>query len=180
MIRAFVALPLPDDIRASLRLLQARLPMPATVDEADFHLTLAFLGEQPDHVLQDIHEGLSELRMPPFTLELAAVNCFGGAKPRVVWAGVAPSEALSRLQAKVAQVVVRAGVHAQAKGYAPHVTLARLHAPDPDTVARLSAAMAMRQDYRAGPWQVSEFALYASHPRSRGPKYEVLTSYPLS
>ena len=83
MIRAFIALPLPDEIRASLRLLQARLPMPSTVDEADFHLTLAFLGEQPDHVLQDIHEGLSELRMPPFTLELAAVNSFGGAKPRV-------------------------------------------------------------------------------------------------
>ena len=180
MIRAFIALPLPEEIRLGLRLLQARLPMPMTVDVEDFHLTLVFLGEQPDHVLQDIHEGLEALHMPPFTLELAAVNSFGGARPRVVWAGVMASDPLARLQAKVAQVVVRAGIRASAKGYAPHVTLGRLNNPDADTVARLSAAMALRQDFRAGPWPVTELALFASHPRAHGPKYEVLARYPLA
>lgn len=179
MTRAFIALPIPDEIRPALRLLQVALPLPGWVEPEDFHLTLAFLGEQPDHVLQDIHEGLEALAMPAFPLALAGCGSFGGPKPRVVWAGVAPSEPLIRLQAKVAQVAVRAGVPVAARGYAPHVTLGRFHAPDPDTVTRLERAMVAQQGFAAGPWLAGQLALYASHPRSRGPKYEILSDYPL-
>lgn len=179
MTRAFIALPIPEDIRPQLRLLQAVLPLPAWVEPEDFHLTLAFLGEQPDHVLQDIHEGLEALSMPPFPLELSGCDTFGGAKPRVIWAGVVPSEPLVRLQAKVAQVAVRAGVPIGTKGFVPHVTLGRFRTPDPDTVARLERAIVAQQGFRAGPWLAADFALYASHPRTHGPKYEILSDYPL-
>lgn len=180
MIRAFIALPLPEDLCSRLAMLQAVLPLPARVEPLDFHLTLAFLGEQPDHVLQDVHEGLEALQMPAFLLDLCAVNAFGGAKPRAVWAGVAPSEPLLRLQAKVAQVAVRAGVAIKAKGFTPHVTLGRFAPPPPDHAARLEAAMVAQQGFHAGPWHVTELALFASHPKARGPLYEPMASYPLA
>lgn len=180
MIRTFIALPIPEDLRPRLTLLQAMLPLPARVEPVDFHLTLAFLGEQPEHVLQDVHEGLEALQMPGFLLELCAVNAFGGAKPRAVWAGVMPSEPLLRLQAKVAQVAVRAGVAIKAKGFTPHVTLGRFIPPPPDHAARLEAAMVAQQGFRAGPWNVTELTLFASHPKARGPLYEPMASYPLA
>lgn len=179
MIRAFIALPIPEDVAQGLHQLQALLRLPSEVDPHDFHLTLAFLGEQPDAVLQEVHEGLDVLSMPGFPLELRGVGLFGGARPRVVWAGVAPSEPLMRLQAKVAQVAVRAGVRVPARSYAPHVTLGRLPHLPPDEVGRLERAVVAQQAFRAGPWLVAESGLYASHGKVRGPKYEMLNSYPL-
>lgn len=180
MIRTFIALPIPEDLRPRLTLLQALLPLPAQAEPEDFHLTLAFLGPQPEAVLQEVHEGLEALQMPSFVLELVGVNAFGGAKPRLVWAGVATSEPLMRLQAKVAQVAVRAGVPVKAQGFTPHVTLGRFTPPAPDHAARLEAAMVAQQGFRAGPWNVTEITLYASHPKPRGPLYEPMASYPLA
>lgn len=179
MIRTFIALHLPQDLRHRLTLLQAMLPLPARVEPEDLHLTLAFLGPQPDHVLQDLHEGLEALQARAFLLDLVAVNAFGGARPRAVWAGVAPSEPLMRLQAKVAQVAVRAGVAIKAQGFTPHVTLGRFPPPPPEQAARLEAAMVAQQGFRAGPWHVTEITLFASHPKPRGPLYEPMATYAL-
>lgn len=180
MIRTFIALPIPEDLRPRLGLLQALLPLPDQVEAEDFHITLAFLGAQSVDVLEAVHEGLEALQMPQFVLELAGVNAFGGGKPRVVWAGIQPSEPLMRLQAKVAQIAVRAGVAVKATGFTPHVTLGRFAPPPPDHVARLEAAMVAQQGFRAGPWSVTECALYASYPASHGPRYELMASYPLA
>ncbi|HMO70432.1 MAG TPA: 2'-5' RNA ligase family protein, partial [Paracoccaceae bacterium] len=89
MIRAFVALLPPPDIRSRLTVLQFLLPLPRRVETADLHLTLAFLGEVPDAVLSGLDEGLSRLRMAPFDIDLSGVGLFGGARPRSAWAGVA-------------------------------------------------------------------------------------------
>lgn len=180
MIRAFVALALPEEITARLRLLQFLLPLPAMVDPADFHLTLAFLGEQPDHILQAVHEALETLVMPPFALTLQGVGMFGGARPRVVWAGVAPQPQLDRLQAKVARAAGIAGIPVQARAFAPHVTLGRFAPPDAQAALRLERAVVGEQGFHAGPFVVDRIGLYASAPRAKGPRYDLLAQYPLA
>jgi len=45
MIRAFLALDLPGDIRSALAVQQFLLPLPRRIEPALFHLTLVFLGE---------------------------------------------------------------------------------------------------------------------------------------
>lgn len=179
MIRAFVAIAPPEEVRARLVLLQHLLPLPRRQEPEDLHLTLAFLGEQPDRVLEAVHDGLEALRAEPFPLMLSGVGIFGGAKPRVVWAGVEDSEALRRVQAKAARVAVQAGVTLP-KGFTPHVTLGRCGAMEEAARLRLEAAVVAEQGFRAGPWMVSEIGLYASHPGGAGPRYELLTSYPLA
>lgn len=180
MIRAFVAIAMPEDVTSRLRLLQFLLPLPRRVEPEDFHLTLAFLGEQPDHRLEAVHEGLERLAFPPFALELRGVGLFGGAKPRTAFAAVPPLPDLIRLQAKVARVAVAAGIAVPARDFHPHVTLGRFAAPEPDQAIRLERAVAAEQGFHAGPWAVTEIGLYASYPQSRGPKYDLLASYPLA
>lgn len=129
MIRAFVAIAMPEDVVNRLRLLQFLLPLPRRVEPEDFHLTLAFLGEQPDHRLEAVHDGLERLAFPPFALELRGLGLFGGAKPRLAFAAVPELPDLIRLQAKIARIAVAAGIAVPSRDFHPHVTLGRFAPP---------------------------------------------------
>ena len=48
MIRAFLGLDLPEEVRSALAVEQFLLPLPRKVDPGQMHLTLVFLGEVPD------------------------------------------------------------------------------------------------------------------------------------
>ena len=86
---------------SALRVQQFLLPLPKSVEPEGFHLTLVFLGEVQDWVLDAAHEAFLGVRVAPFDLSLQGLGLFGGAKPRAAWAGVAVSEPLLRLQAKL-------------------------------------------------------------------------------
>jgi 2'-5' RNA ligase len=181
MIRAFVALPLPEPVRQQLNLLSFLLPLPRRVPPENLHLTLAFLGEVPGHRLEDAHFALEGLRAAPFPLTLRGVETFGEAMPRVVFAGVAPSEPLRRLHGKVMTALRAAGLAPDGRRFTPHVTLARLDPARMDAAdrSRLSAALIENAGFAAGPFSVAEFALYRSHLGREGPHYEDLARYPL-
>lgn len=179
MIRAFIALPLDEALRSRLAVLQFLLPLPRRVEPADFHLTLTFLGEQPDPVLAAIDEGLQTLRQAPFSVEVAGAGLFGGARPQVAWAGVLPSEPLDRLQAKCDRIARAAGVAVDSRRFRPHVTLGRFPPPAPEDALRLERAVAAEGAFRAGSLPVREVVLYQSHPGRTAPRYEELASYPL-
>ncbi|MFN4159549.1 MAG: RNA 2',3'-cyclic phosphodiesterase [Gemmobacter sp.] len=180
MIRAFLALDPPEDIRARLTVLQFLLPLPRRVDPADFHLTLTWLGEVPDPVLAALDDDLSGLRAAPFALNLASVGLFGGGAPRAVWAGLAPCEPLTRLQARTDRLARQAGARIEARRFLPHVTLGRFAPPAPDAALRLERAVVAEAGFRAGPWPVTTLTLFRSWPSVReGPRYERLADYPL-
>jgi 2'-5' RNA ligase len=179
-IRAFIAIGPPEGIRRDLAMLQALLPLPRRLEPEDFHLTLAFLGDQPEPVLEALHDGLSGLAAAQFSLTLEGAGLFGGVRPRVIWAGVAESALLRHLQARVARVAVQAGIPVATQGFNPHVTLGRAGALEPDQRARLEAAVAAAHGFRAGPWQVEAIGLYASYPARKGARYDLLADYPLT
>lgn len=180
MIRAFVALDPPPEIRARLTVLQFLLPLPDRVDPADFHLTLTYLGEQPDQVLTQVDEGLQTLRVRPFEIALSGAGMFGGAAPRSAHAAVDPSEPLTRLQAKVDRIARGAGVALPARRFVPHVTLGRFVPPPPEDRLRLERAVVDEGGFRAGPWEVDAVTLFRSHPGAREARYEALARYPLA
>ncbi len=179
MIRAFVALDPPPDIRERLTVLQFMLPLPARVDPGGFHLTLTFLGEVTDAVLVAVDEGLQALRMERFSLALSGAGLFGGGAPRAAYTAVAPSEPLARLQAKVDRIARGAGVTLPARRFVPHVTLGRFAPPLPEDRLKLERAVVEEGGFRAGPWEVEEVTLFRSHPGAREARYEALARYPL-
>jgi 2'-5' RNA ligase len=178
MIRAFAAIALPDSVRFDLGLVQQGLPLPRPVAAENLHLTLVFLGEVPASVLADVDLAFGAIRAPGFPLTVAGLDLFGGAKARMVYAGVAAQPALVHLQAKVETAARGAGISVPARRYMPHITLARL--PERlENRERLERAVAMRAGYAGPTLEVDAFHLYRSHLGRGGPVYEELASYPL-
>ena len=181
MIRAFVALPLPEPLRQPLNLLQFLLPLPRRVPPENLHLTLLFLGERPGPEIEDLHHALEGLRAPGFDLALRGVGSFG-APLRSVHAGVAPTPPLDHLRKKVETAARMTGLDLPRRRFQPHITLGRCDPArmTPADRERLQAAMAANADFSAGPAAAESFALYRSWLGREGAHYEELARYPLT
>lgn len=179
MIRAFLAIELDDARRSALAVQQFLLPLPRKEPVENLHLTLLFLGEQPERKLEEVHEAIGALRLPTLSLDLAGLGLFGGEKVRAVWAGVAPNAPLMRLQEKLETAVRRAGVVTEHRRFVPHVTLGRFRPPGIEERMRIERAVAGGGDFRAGPMPVGEIVLFESIRGAAGARYEALARYPL-
>jgi len=182
MIRAFVAIALPDDIVRALALTQSGIPVGRPVPPENFHVTLAFLGEHPAPVVEDVHLALDAIRLPGFSLSFAGVGLFGGDRPRVLYAGIEPEPILTRLREKVLQAARSAGVRLDRERYSPHVTLARFNGTGiaGEDAQDLREFTARRMGFKAGPFEVREFTLFRSTLGRNGPSYDELATYPLA
>ncbi|MCB6178835.1 RNA 2',3'-cyclic phosphodiesterase [Rhodobacter sp. Har01] len=180
MIRAFLGLALPEAVRSALALQQALLPLPRRVAPETLHLTLVFLGEQPDAALEAAHDAFATLRVAAFPLSLQGLGLFGGARPRAAWAGVAPSGPLIGLQATAERAAHLAGIRLEHRRFVPHVTLGRFPPPDFAATARLERAVAEGFAFSAGPWMVQDMVLWRSHLGPRGARHDELARYPFA
>lgn len=180
MIRAFVGIPLSDEVADALQAAQAGIPAGRVVPQENLHVTIAFLGEQPRPVLEDVHDALYAMRVPGFSLRIDGLGMFGGGRPRVLFAEVPSEPGLTQLRRKVVRAVHEAGIELQRERFHPHVTLARfgdgLRGED---AADMQAFVGRRVGIRAGPFAVERFILYRSHLGRAGPSYEPLAEYPL-
>ena len=140
-MRCFVAVALPETVRASLEGVQAALRKSFAgarwVRPEGIHLTLRFLGEIDEALVNAVGSDLRVLAMrsgPPFSLAVGGVGFFPQrASPRVVWVGLRnPADdpgALARLaalQASIEETARRAGLSPETRAFHPHLTLARL------------------------------------------------------
>lgn len=181
MIRAFVAIPLPDEVVRDLTAAQAGLPAGRPVAPENLHITVAFLGEHPEPLIEDVHFALDGVRARAFELTLDGLGLFGGERPRSLHAEVRPEPMLSHLREKVLQAARGAGLRMDRARYSPHVTLARfnngLKGEDAEKMRNFAVR---RMAFKAGPFAVERFVLYRSTLGRNGPIYEELAAYPLS
>jgi 2'-5' RNA ligase len=180
MKRVFLALELPEALRAALEVQQQMLPLPARVDPESLHLTLVFLGDTALPVLEAVHEAWSALRLAPLSVQIGGFGLFGGARPRLCYAAVALNPALMAMQAKVETAARRAGAEPEARRFHPHVTLGRFKPLKPEQAFRLERAVVAGVGFRPAPFTAREMVLYESHLARGGAHYEVLARYPFS
>lgn len=178
-MRAFVAIPVPEDIRDRLAALQADLPVGRLADPETFHITLAFLGEEPVERIEAAHEALEALRAAPFAVRLDGLGTFGGRAAKTLFAAVASSEPLAALQRKVRSLLHGAGLMLDRERFRPHVTLARFRPGEGDDPA-LGRFLARHVAFGSAPFAVAEVVLYRSHLTAKGAVHEPLAEYPLA
>lgn len=178
MIRLFVGIALPPELKLRLSTLTGGLPGAKWVDTGNLHLTLRFIGEIDEGLAADIDEALLQIRAHAFDLELAGVGQFGaGEKTRSLWVGVERNERLLQLHDKVEHALTRVGIAPEMRKYSPHVTLARfkyVHA------ARVQEFIERHALFRAPSFRVDHFSLVASYLTKGGPIYEDKADYRLA
>ena len=187
MTRTFLALELPETIKAVLRRRTERLahalPEVRIVDVAGLHLTLAFLGELDNAHLAAATEAAEEAASAhaPITLRLARLGTFGSARsPRVIWVGLAGEVAqLGALQSTLADALAARGFPREARPFAPHLTLARIKKPLSDD---LLAALARLQGEPApdAAWQADALSVMKSELLRPAALYTALSRWPLA
>jgi 2'-5' RNA ligase len=176
MPRLFTALEIPRDAALSLSLLRGGLHGARWVERENYHITLRFIGDIEGHLADEIAHALDRVRRPAFALALAGVGAFGGKKPHLVWAGVAPSPELNALQAELERICRRLGLPPDPRKFAPHVTLARLKNASPLDVASYLSA---RGNFSTLPFRVNRFVLMSSRDSFGGGPYLVEEAWPL-
>ncbi|MDR3440453.1 RNA 2',3'-cyclic phosphodiesterase [Telmatospirillum sp.] len=176
MLRLFVGLALPEDLRQRLALLAGGLPGARWTPLENFHLTLRFIGEVDEVDADAVDRSLRTIQLPAFTLRVSGLGTFDRAKGRYqLWAGVRRDEALVHLQEKIESAVVRAGLPAEKRRFLPHISLARLK----DTpLGRLQAFIAGDNLFQAE-ILVTSFSLFSSHLGRHDPIYRIERDYPL-
>ena len=93
MPRLFIAIDFPHSVSTRLQDIAYGLPGAAWVHQ--YHLTLRFLGETENHILEDIQHALTEVRVNSFHLDLKSVGHFPPrGTPEVLWVGVAHNDSL--------------------------------------------------------------------------------------
>jgi 2'-5' RNA ligase len=135
-IRTFIAIELPDSLKASLKELQDRLKRQAPpravrwTQPEGIHLTLKFLGQTPADQIEDIGEALrlACASFSPFAYTVGGLGCFPNLRrPRVIWVGVQePTGALAELQEAVEAACAGLGFEREQRAFHPHLTLGRL------------------------------------------------------
>lgn len=180
-MRLFVAIQIPDDVRASIAsLLQefsAIAPQVKWIRPENLHITLKFLGATDSSKLQAIKESLSTVHLVrPVTLNFSGLGFFPNAKrPGVIWAGVEWSSNLQALAAEVDGQMASLGFPKNDRAFTPHLTLARLGKMAlPRTLADTIAHDSSRQ---FGGCAASEFYLVESKLKSTGAEYTTLEFY---
>lgn len=162
------------------------------VTAESLHITLKFIGEQPDSKVKQIELALAEVRQLSFQLSFGASGFFPNAKSaRVFWIGITAGAELAKLAQNVEEVLASLGIEREKRDFSPHLTLARLRGgsgapgrqkrdkPNQDfTVLQNSLSAISEAEF--GTMTAREFFLYRSQLSSKGSQYSKLARFALS
>ena len=128
-MRLFIAIRLSQPLVETLK--QAQRDMRHQGAEGNFsreenlHLTLAFLGEQPECAVPQLRQAMERAAIAPFALTLAAPGRFRQERGDVWWVGTQPSLPLEALARRLRRELARVGFSVDEKPFRAHVTLGR-------------------------------------------------------
>jgi RNA 2',3'-cyclic 3'-phosphodiesterase len=184
--RLFVALDLPQDVRAGLvDWQQTALADPAlrVVRPEALHLTLVFLGYQNEKDTRKIAKAAFDVdgRAPAVELATEPVGVPKGKRPRLI-ALAANSEETVALQSQVESRLVDAGFYEPEKRpFWPHLTVARVRAETPKSrkPAQITNPPHPLPEHMFRFFRPTRLVLFKSHLRRTGAEYEAMAELEL-
>ncbi len=126
-MRLFIALPLPDSARRQvgdyIAALRAAGVRGSFTRPENLHLTLAFLGEQPDTAAAV--RAMERVSLPPFSFTLERTGAFRSREGDTLYLAPGRVGALPELAAALREALEEAGIPLEARPFVPHLTLGR-------------------------------------------------------
>lgn len=130
LIRAFVAILIPEPAKSTLAsYLKTLTPLARLrwVTPAQFHITIRFLGEQPQSTIELVKSVLRPVSFDPFEVELSHAGAFPSLEnPRSLWlSGRQGAKELNNLAKVVDSSLDSTGLPREKRAFKAHLTLAR-------------------------------------------------------
>ena len=187
-MRYFIAIDIPEDIRAGLARLQKDLADRIDIRKGDvkwvkpdsIHLTLKFLGEVPDKQITEVCNVVKEVagRHEAFDFAVQEVGSFGGRSARVLWVGAGlDCPDLLELQKDLEDRLDAAGWPREARKFSGHLTLCRIR--NVRAGEKLGEAARQYGPCDLGTIRARAICVYESQLKPEGPIYTRLGTYRL-
>jgi RNA 2',3'-cyclic 3'-phosphodiesterase len=188
MIRAFIAIDIPNDVRAAIEeaqagLKRAHIGVKMSWTKIDnLHLTLQFLGSIEETLVDRIKSGLQTAAREhhqPFDVSVHGAGAFPNEhKARVIWVGC--DDAAGRLKAlarSVQAVMQPLGFEPEHREFSAHLTLGRIKVARPDVA--LTTALNSLKSKSFGTLRVEAIHLVESQLHPEGSIYSKLSTHAL-
>jgi 2'-5' RNA ligase len=194
-MRLFIALDIDDAIRSRLsRFVEGVTnfaPDARWVKPESLHVTLKFIGEQPDPAVERIQQALSQVEASKSEIHFRGYGFFPTTKSaRVFWIGMEAGPELAILAAIIDDKMASLGIPKEDRPFSPHLTLARAGggsgSPRRNPSDRPNRVFHHLQEKLAplpapefGTMMARAFFLYQSQLSPKGSKYTKLASFDL-
>lgn len=194
-MRLFIALDIDDGIRERLARfidgVRNFAPDARWVKPESLHVTLKFIGEQPDDAGETIKQALSTVVTGATEIDFRGYGFFPTAKAaRVFWIGMEAGPELASLAAAIDAKLSTLGIAKEDRAFSPHLTLARaaggsgaprrLQGDRPNRgFQHLQEKLSALPAPEFGSMTAREFFLYQSQLSPRGSKYSKLAGFTL-
>lgn len=178
MVRAFIAIPCPEEIKGEIIEIQTRikdLGELKLVEPENIHLTLKFLGEVDNGLIDRISEKLDLLsETEKFEISLKGLGAFPGQNyVRVIWVGIDKgADRIEELHGRIDSGLNSLGFPKDTR-FNTHLTIARVRSIDK---ARLKDILNKNSDKGFGSFPADRIELMKSTLTPKGPEYLVLHS----
>ena len=189
-LRLFVAISIPEEIKARIEETQAELrrALPGEcvrwAKRGQFHLTLKFLGDVEAPRLEALTDALRLAcgTFPELPLRAQGIDFFPDSRiPRVIWAGVRDSDGrLPTVQSAVELAVGGFTRERREEKFAAHVTLGRVQGIRRAQAERMAELAAATADRFFGAWTAGAIEVIRSELLPGGARYTALSVIPLA
>jgi 2'-5' RNA ligase len=187
-MRCFIAIDIPEDIRAELAGLQKKLAGGVDIHQGDvkwvelesMHLTLKFLGEIPDNQIVEVCHIVKDVasRYQEFDFAVREAGSFGGRSARVLWVGAGlDCRELLELQQDLEDELADAGWPKEGRPFSGHLTLCRIR--NSKAGEKLGGLIEQYKDYDLGTVHAGSITVFESQLTPQGPIYTPLGNFKL-
>jgi 2'-5' RNA ligase len=184
-MRLFLATTFPEPVLRAVNdrvsAVKPRLPPASWVRPETQHLTFAFLGEQPDSLIDALAPLLDENLEPvgAFQATLRGSGVFPNPRhARVGWVGVDPEQRFTAVARAVRAAVGAAGVELDGGEFRPHLTLMRIRDRWPPL--SIETFCKSLRDFCSEAFAVDHVTLYSSQLNPSGAVHTALREFRLS
>ena len=129
-MRLFIALDIDDPTRERITRFVDGVrnfsPDAHWVKPESLHVTLKFIGEQPDEAVEKIKQALTDVTAATTEIKFHGYGFFPTPKSaRVFWIGMESGPQLTQLAAAIDERMANLGIKKEDRAFSPHLTLAR-------------------------------------------------------